>query len=118
MKYFYTSHNSINVQVFGQTHTVRNSLYRDCTLYLIKNRGICVIQQRYDANTKSFWWGALDPGLANDIYLNPGFYDFFKEHATTMDRDGGYFTITVRKLMWALRMKPLPKEEWEKGELK
>ena len=72
-----------------------------------------MIQQYYDAETKSFWWGSIQPGLANDIYMHPSFYEFFKTHASCKDADGGYFTITVRKLMWALRMKPLKKEFWE-----
>ena len=79
----------------------------------MRNKGICVVQYKYDPNTKSFWWGAIEPDLANDIYLNPGFGEFFKTHATCKDADGGYFTIDVRKLMWALRMKPLPKNYWE-----
>ena len=72
-----------------------------------------MIQKRYDPITKSYWWGAVDPGLSNDIYINPGFYEYFKAHATEKDGDGLYFTFTVRSIMWALRMKPLPKEEWE-----
>jgi len=112
MKYFYTSHNSI--QVFGQTYTNKGSLYRDTTLYLMRGKGLCVIQQRFDPDTKSFWWGHIDADLANAIFVHPDFIEFFKTHATCTDAEGGYFTINVRKLMWALRMKPLPKQYWER----
>jgi hypothetical protein len=27
--------------------------------------------------------------------------------------DGLYPTVTVRQIMWSLKMKPIPKEKWE-----
>lgn len=37
------------------------------------------------------------------------------EHAGEPDENGIYPTVDVRKLMWALKMKPLTKNDWEKG---
>ena len=37
----------------------------------------------------------------------------FPGNAKRKNKDGLYPTVTVRKLMWALRMKPLKKERWE-----
>ena len=34
-------------------------------------------------------------------------------HAKKKDSHGYFPTVTVRQLMWALRMKPLKKERWE-----
>lgn len=45
-------------------------------------------------------------------YLNERFKSVFDEYAEE-SADGLYPTITVRKLMWALKMKPIPKERWE-----
>ena len=41
------------------------------------------------------------------------FLEYFRENAKRKNKDGLYPTVTVRKLMWALRMKPLKKERWE-----
>jgi hypothetical protein len=75
-------------------------------------RGLAVIQQRFDPESKSTWWGELDPWLTDDIYLHPEFKQFFDKRAGTCI-DGLYPTVAVRQLMWALKMKPLPKERWE-----
>ena len=58
------------------------------------------------------YWGALDPGLANDIYISERFQEVFEKYSGR-EKDEIFPTITVRKLMWQLRMKPLPKEFWE-----
>lgn len=99
--------------VYGDAYACDHPLYKRCTLYLIGNAGLAVIQQRYDEHTKAFWWDAVDPWLANDIYMAKGFVDYFNKHADAADNNGLYPTVSVRKLMWALRMKPLKKEYWE-----
>ena len=76
------------------------------------SRGLAVIQQRYDKTTKTSWWGAIDPWLNDDLYLHERFRDFFNERAGECT-DGLYPTVTVRQIMWALKMKPLPRERWE-----
>ena len=71
-----------------------------------------VIQQRYIPETKYTYWNEIDPDLQDDIYLNPGFKSYFHKKAAPPVNDI-YPTVTVRQLMWALRMKPLPKQIWE-----
>ena len=58
------------------------------------------------------YWGVVDPELANDIYISEGFEEYFRKFSGR-EKDGIFPTVQVRKLMWALRMKPLRKEFWE-----
>lgn len=111
MRYHYEKP-SIYRSKYGETYICDHPAYHECTLFKIKNKGLAVIQQRYDEQDRVTWWGALDPWLTDDLYLNEGFIDFFKERAGECT-DGLYPTVTIRQIMWALRMKPLPKERWE-----
>jgi hypothetical protein len=79
---------------------------------LIKDKGLAVIQQRFDEETKSTWWTDIDPWLTDELYLHKDFAKFFYERARRCI-DGLYPTITIRQLMWALKMKPIPRERWE-----
>jgi hypothetical protein len=98
--------------MFGERYICDHPVYDTCTLFKIDNRGLAVIQQRYDEKTKSTWWSEIDPWLANDLYLHPKFLDFFEERSGECT-DGLYPTVTVRQLMWALKMKPIKRERWE-----
>ena len=71
-----------------------------------------MIQQRYDADTKHTYWGEIDPWLNDELYLHPKFYKYFKERAAESDNDI-YPTVSIRQIMWALKMKPMRKEQWE-----
>jgi hypothetical protein len=73
---------------------------------------LAVVQEHFNPGTKMTYWGVLDPALANDIYISDGFEDYFEHHADR-ERNGLYPTVKVRKLMWALRIRPLRKEFWE-----
>lgn len=75
-------------------------------------KSLAVIQQRFDKVTKSTKWTELDPWLTDDLYLNHKFKEFFDERAGTCT-DGLYPTVTIRQIMWALKMKPLPRQRWE-----
>ena len=112
MRYFY-EFNKPNIPLYGKIFTNPNAYFRSATLYLAKGKGLCVIQQHYDRKNKCFYWSNLEYSLANDIYLNAGFKAYFDKYATATDARGLYFTVSVRRIMWALRMKPLKKEEWE-----
>ena len=81
-------------------------------MYQIEDKGLCVIQQRFDKSNKSTWWSELDPWLTDEIYLHPKFREFFNNRAGEC-KDGLYPTVTVRQIMWSLRLKPIPKERWE-----
>ena len=81
-------------------------------LYLIKEKGLAVIQQRYNPHNKTTWWSEIDMWLIDDLYLQPGFKTYF-DAMSGSPTDGLYPTVTIRQIMWALRMKPLPKQRWE-----
>ncbi len=73
---------------------------------------MAVIQQRFDPIRKFTYWGEIDPWVTDAIYFNDRFKSYFDERCA-IQHNGLYPTVTVRQLMWALKMKPLPKERWE-----
>lgn len=111
MRYHYEKP-TLYLSMYGKLHICNHPVYDRCTLFQIDNKGLAVIQQRYDGSTKTTWWGELDPWLTDDIYLHPRFKQYFDERAGDC-KDGLYPTVTVRQLMWALKMKPLPRQRWE-----
>ncbi len=102
----------IYLSMYGQLYICDHPAYNSCTLFIIENKGLAVIQQRFDKETKSTWWSEVDPWLTDALYLHPKFKEYFEERAR-MCADGLYPTVTIRQIMWALKMKPLPKERWE-----
>ena len=111
MRYHYNKP-SIFLSMYGTTYICNHPIYSRCTLFEEDGKGLAVIQQRFDETTKSTWWGELDPWLTDDIYLHKYFREFFDKRAGT-GTDGLYPTVTVRQIMWALKMKPIPRERWE-----
>lgn len=111
MRYHYEKP-TIYLSMYGDTYECDHPVYNKCTLFKIGNRGLAVIQQRFDETTKTTWWGEIDPWLANDIYLHPNFKEYFEERSGS-GTDGLYPTVSVRQIMWNLRMKPVPRERWE-----
>jgi hypothetical protein len=98
--------------MYGEIHICDHDVYDSCTLFKMGNRGLAVIQQRFDPHTKQTWWSEIDPWLTDTLYLHPKFKEIFNDRSG--ECDGGTFpTITIRQLMWALKMKPLPKARWE-----
>lgn len=90
MKYYYQKPD-ICVRVFGEPIDLDHPVYRGGTLYFEHGRGIIVTQKKFDSKRKECSWDAVDSWIANDIYTS----------------------FELRKIMWALRMKPLKKEDWE-----
>lgn len=111
MRYHY-SVDKTKVQVFGTLYFSSSPIYERGTLFKIGNVGMVVIQQRYDPITKHTWWSEIDSWLSNELYLHPKFEEFFKNTAG-QEKEGMYPTVTIRQIMWALRMKPLKRESWE-----
>ena len=111
MRYHYNKP-TFYASMYGQVYICEHPVYNRCTLYEIGDKGLAVIQQRFNAANKSTWWSELDPWLTDDIYLHPDFKQFFDKRAEKCT-DGLYPTVTIRQLMWALKMKPLPRERWE-----
>jgi hypothetical protein len=98
--------------LYGQTYICDHPVYSSCTLYMIGEKGLAVIQQRFDQAEKATWWSEIDPWLTDAIYLHQKFKEYFDERSGICT-DGLYPTATIRQIMWALKMKPLPKECWE-----
>lgn len=111
MRYHYEKP-SLYLSMYGTTYSCSHPVYTKCTLFEIGKKGLAVIQQRYDPSTKKTWWGELDPWLTDALYLHPGFKSFFDERASGCT-DGLYPTVTIRQIMWALKMKPIARERWE-----
>ena len=100
------------MSMYGSTYSCSHPVYSVCTLFKIEDRGLAVIQQRYDKESKKTWWGEIDPWLTDMLYLHPKFKTLFNDRSGPCT-DGLYPTITIRQLMWALKLKPLPRERWE-----
>lgn len=98
---------------YGETYRCDHIVYSECTLYKIGELGLAVIQQRYNTENKSTYWTAIDPWLVDELYLNQGFLTYFKKYAGRVNDVGLYPTVTVRQMMWNLRLKPLKREKWE-----
>lgn len=94
--------------MYGNTYICDHPVYDRCTLYQIDNKGLAVIQQRYDQETKTTWWSEIDPWLTDTLYLHPKFKEFFDNRAEETT-NGLYPTVTIRQIMWALKMKSIKK---------
>ena len=112
MRYYYEKPD-IWTSGHATDYKCNHPLYSECTLYFRYGLGLAVVQQRFDADKKIFWWGPVDPWLAEDIYNVDGFGEYFHEHAKKGDENALFPTVNVRTIMWALRMKPLKREFWE-----
>lgn len=111
MRYHYEKP-AVYSSMYGDTYACEHPVYDRCTLYSIDNKGLAVIQQRHNPDTKCTWWSEVDPWLTDAIYLHPKFKEFFDKRAGKRT-DGLYPTVTVRQIMWALKLKPIPRERWE-----
>jgi hypothetical protein len=98
--------------MYGKLYICDHPIYSRCTLFTINNKGLAVIQQRYNNRTKRTWWSEIDPWLTDGLYLHPDFKQYFDERAEECT-DGLYPTVTIRQIMWALKMKPLKRQRWE-----
>ena len=111
MRYHYEKP-TIFLSMYGNTYSCNHPVYSRCTLYQMGDRGLAVIQQRRNEADKTTWWEEIDPALTDVLYLHPKFKEFFDKRAGK-GKDGLYPTVTIRQIMWALKMKPLPRQRWE-----
>lgn len=98
--------------MYGKLYICEHPVYSRCTLFMIGDKGLAVIQQRFDSETKNTWWSEVDAWLTDDLYLHPKFKEYFDMRAGSCT-DGIYPTVTIRQIMWALKMKPIKRERWE-----
>ena len=111
MRYHYEKP-SIYLSMYGERYICNHPVYSACTLFRIGDKGLAVIQQRFNPDSKSTWWSELDPWLTDALYLHPKFREYFDDRSEE-GSDGLYPTVTVRQIMWALKMKPIKRERWE-----
>lgn len=111
MRYHYKKPNLYS-SIYGTTYYCDHPVYSKCTLFRIGEKGLAIIQQRYDKHTKNTWWEEIDPWLTDMLYLHPGFKEYF-ENRSRECKDGLYPTVTIRQIMWALKIKPISRERWE-----
>ena len=98
--------------IYGEVYLCDHPVYNRCTLYKIGNKGLAVIQQRFNIHNKSTIWTEIDPWLTDVLYLHEHFKDFFDERSGECT-DGLYPTVTIRQIMWALKIKPIKRLRWE-----
>lgn len=111
MRYHYEKPD-IYLSKYGETYICDHPIYDSCTLFKVDEKGLAVVQQRFNDKNKSTWWSEIDPWLTDALYLHPRFKKYFDEHARECT-DGLYPTVTIRQLMWALKMKPITRKRWE-----
>ena len=58
--------------MYGETYICDHPVYNRCTLYQIDKKGLAVIQQRYDSETKKTWWSEI-----NETYKKGTMGDLF-----------------------------------------
>lgn len=76
MRYHYEKPD-IYLLMYGKVYFCDHPVYHCCTLFQIGEKGLAVIQQRFDEKTKSTWWGEVDPWITDDLYLHPHFKEYF-----------------------------------------
>lgn len=111
MRYHYEKPTTY-LSAYGETYLCDHPVYSDCTLYLINGKGLALIQQRFNQANKSTTWGKIDPWLTDMIYLHPKFKSVFDKRSGECT-SGLYPTMTIRQMMWALKLKPIKRERWE-----
>lgn len=111
MRYHYEKP-TIYCSMYGKIYICNHPVYSRCSLFEIGERGLAVIQQRFDTMSKCTWWGEIDDWITDALYLHPGFREYFDNRAGVCT-DGLYPTVTIRQIMWALKMKPIRRERWE-----
>ena len=111
MRYHYEKPNTYS-SMYGNTYICDHPVYNNCTLFEINDKGLVVIQQRFNKDNKTTYWGEIDPWLTDLLYLHSKFKEYFEERSGPCG-NGLYPTVTIRQIMWALKIKPIPKERWE-----
>lgn len=71
MRYHYEKP-EIYLSMYGKVYFCDHPVYHCCTLFQIGEKGLAVIQQRFDEKTKSTWWGEVDPWITDWLVLIQG----------------------------------------------
>lgn len=103
MKYYYKKPDKWSVTTAVNAYDCPYA--RSYTLYSLGDRKVGVVQQRFNPKNKSYIWTSIDPWLIDEIGKNCRYELIF-------DKFDGKI-VTVRTIMWTLRMKPLRRKDWE-----
>lgn len=98
MRYHYEKPTTYSV-MYGEVYRRNHPVYNVCTLFKIGDKGLAVVQQRFNEHNKTTNWTGIDPWLNDALYLHPRFKEFFDERAGKC-KDGLYPTVTIRQIMW------------------
>ena len=114
MRYYY--------EFYGCNHPTKylyrcdHPLYSTCSLIKRGEKGLAVVQKKFNSNLKIYQYGPIDSRLMDDIVRQERFIQYFDEHSG-IDNSGIFPTVEIRSIMWSLRMKPLEKAWWESQDL-
>jgi len=111
MKWYAEQCKDFAVNVFtlvGCSHLV----YERCTVLFDEKKCVRIVQQHYNPETRHTWWAEVDPKLLSLICCQNKSYEWFNEKAVPLDSKV-IPAYTIRQVMWALRVKPMPKLPWE-----
>lgn len=111
MRYHYQKPD-IYLSMYGELYICNHPVYDRCTLFTIGNKGLAVIQQRFSADTKK---SHMDRGrfMADRLFIfTSKIQGIFRQ---PIRRVYGRIipTVTIRQIMWALKMKPIQRQRWE-----
>lgn len=67
MRYHYQKPD-IYLSMYGELYICNHPVYDRCTLFTIGDKGLAVIQQRFNADTKSTYWTEVDSWLTT-LYI-------------------------------------------------
>lgn len=110
MRYYY-QRPPLYTNTMGVDYQCDHYLYNRGTLYLQGDKGMVIIQQRIDEEKRTYW-SSIDPWLVDQIFFNKNFQALFDMTATQSD-NGLFPTMTIRQVMFYLKMKPMRRELWE-----
>ena len=97
MRYHYEKP-EIYLTIYGCTYKCDHPVYNKCTLFKINNKGLAVIQQRYNNSDKTTYRDNIDPWLIDELYLHEKFELFFYGRAGE-PQNGLYPTVTIRQII-------------------
>lgn len=97
MRYHYEKP-QIYLSMYGVRYVCEHPVYNSCTLFLIGDKGLAVIQQRFDVRTKTTWWSEVDSWLTDDLCDLPN-----GPHRIRKRQHNGYFERGI--LFWTTHTK-------------
>ena len=63
--------------IYGYIYRCDHHIYNECTLFKVNEKGLAIVQQRFDSINKLTYWVSIDPWLADELYLHKNFSNFF-----------------------------------------